>query len=297
MYFSNINRYASITCCLLCGCRRSRRVFRNTLFSRNSTHPPRTSRVRLNPRISVGGPFGEVIKITGTASGQPFGFSTKYRDDETGMVYYGYRYLVNGRWLTRDPIEERGGLNLYCYVSSAPTKFIDAYGLKRKCDVETFVVTWEKDPELGGTNAIFKIKITIKFKNDADHDPSCCEFRQNVATKFHIKQAAGGPVISSGNPVMHRDNYSRADNKDGSKDLSNPSFVTDDFPGFGNIPPPNPVNPNDDIDFEFTAEQIVYSLGDACCCEKNDQVAKKGPHTGTIKGKYPRIFTGVPATL
>jgi RHS repeat-associated protein len=35
----------------------------------------------------------------------------------------------DGRWLSRDPIEEAGGLNLYGYVGSQPTKFTDPSGL------------------------------------------------------------------------------------------------------------------------------------------------------------------------
>ena len=54
------------------------------------------------------GPFGEVIRETG-ARGNPFGFSTKYWD-ETGLLYYGYRYYnaSMGRWVSRDPLEEEG---------------------------------------------------------------------------------------------------------------------------------------------------------------------------------------------
>ena len=39
-------------------------------------------------------------------------FSTKLVDEETGLSYYGYRYYhpETGRWLSRDPIEEEGGL-------------------------------------------------------------------------------------------------------------------------------------------------------------------------------------------
>jgi len=38
-------------------------------------------------------PFGNTIKATGAAANvQPFGFSTKYTDTETGLCYYGYRY-------------------------------------------------------------------------------------------------------------------------------------------------------------------------------------------------------------
>ena len=61
------------------------------------------------------GPFGEVIRATGPmAKANPFRFSTKYQDDETDLLYYGYRYYnaSTGRWLNRDPLEEGGGYNL-----------------------------------------------------------------------------------------------------------------------------------------------------------------------------------------
>jgi RHS repeat-associated protein len=57
------------------------------------------------------GPFGEVIRATGPmAKVNPFRFSTKYQDDETGLLYYGYRFYnpSTGRWLSRDPIDELG---------------------------------------------------------------------------------------------------------------------------------------------------------------------------------------------
>jgi uncharacterized protein RhaS with RHS repeats len=39
------------------------------------------------------GPFGEPLCVYGTMSKiNPFRFSTKYTDDETGLLYYGYRY-------------------------------------------------------------------------------------------------------------------------------------------------------------------------------------------------------------
>ncbi len=44
------------------------------------------------------------------AKAKPFRFSTKYQDDETDLLYYGYRYYnaSTGRWNSRDPIEEWG---------------------------------------------------------------------------------------------------------------------------------------------------------------------------------------------
>ena len=59
------------------------------------------------------GPFGEVTAASGDlARGNPFRFSSKYWDDETGLGYWGYRYYSpgRGRWLLRDPIEEKGFL-------------------------------------------------------------------------------------------------------------------------------------------------------------------------------------------
>lgn len=60
--------------------------------------------------------FGQLVRSSGTyADANPFRFSTKFTDAETGLVYYGYRYYSTtlGRFINRDPIEENGGVNLY----------------------------------------------------------------------------------------------------------------------------------------------------------------------------------------
>ncbi len=78
------------------------------------------------------GAFGEVHRRTGPmAKKNPFQFSTKFTDEESGLNYYGYRYYEpnTGRWLSRDPIGERGGLNLYGFVGNDPVNSIDYLGL------------------------------------------------------------------------------------------------------------------------------------------------------------------------
>jgi RHS repeat-associated protein len=78
------------------------------------------------------GPFGEPLRATGpAAAANPFRFSTKYTDAETGLLYYGYRYYSPSikRWLSRDPLGERGGANLYTYVENDPINGIDPWGL------------------------------------------------------------------------------------------------------------------------------------------------------------------------
>ena len=80
------------------------------------------------------GPFGEVIRATGPmAKVNPFMFSTKFYDWESGVYYYGARYYnpSTGRWLSRDPLGEQGGLNLYMFVHNHPTFAVDGLGLEQ----------------------------------------------------------------------------------------------------------------------------------------------------------------------
>ncbi len=77
-------------------------------------------------------PFG---KITVASCTDPddfdFRFSSEVFEHETGLVYYNYRYYSPelGRWLSRDPIGENGGENLYGMVWNSPLSLIDYIGL------------------------------------------------------------------------------------------------------------------------------------------------------------------------
>src|SRR5208283_3739186 len=84
--------------------KRLRHDFRKACPGRFRLHLPHLQRLRKNPRTCLEGPFGEVIRATGPmAKANPFRFSTKYQDDETDLLYYGYRYYnpAMGRWLSR----------------------------------------------------------------------------------------------------------------------------------------------------------------------------------------------------
>ena len=62
---------------------------------------------------------------------QPFRFSSEYCDTETDLIYYNYRYYSPelGSWLSRDPIEEKGGLNLYGFVGNDGVNKWDYLGM------------------------------------------------------------------------------------------------------------------------------------------------------------------------
>lgn len=77
-------------------------------------------------------PFGRILLALGPLIDfNPYRFSSKYSDDEAHFSYYGLRYYNpdTGRWLSQDPISERGGLNLYGFVGNDGVNRIDVLGL------------------------------------------------------------------------------------------------------------------------------------------------------------------------
>ncbi len=74
-------------------------------------------------------PFGILLKKTGSLD-QPYQFSTKPYESGSGLSYFGYRFYSAslGRWMTRDPLGEEEGLNLYEYVLNNPVSYLDPDG-------------------------------------------------------------------------------------------------------------------------------------------------------------------------
>jgi len=77
-------------------------------------------------------PYGRIVLQSGDyAEANPFRFSSEFHDDETSLVYYINRYYdpSSGKWLSRDPIQEQGGLNIYGFVGNNPVNSTDEFGL------------------------------------------------------------------------------------------------------------------------------------------------------------------------
>jgi len=85
-------------------------------------------------------PWGRQTKLVGTQDAA-FGYAGYFAHQPSGLLLTWYRaYDVNqARWISRDPIGEFGGINLYAYVSNYPVGETDPEGLKphvpilRKC--------------------------------------------------------------------------------------------------------------------------------------------------------------------
>ena len=110
--------------------------------------------------------FGNTLVSTGTyATTNKYRFSTKPIDAEIStapLYYYGYRYYdpATGRWPSRDPIGERGGVNLYGFVANSTVNGIDLLGKLMKqyaagSAIPKGVENWKHDPTMRNMEIAF----------------------------------------------------------------------------------------------------------------------------------------------
>jgi RHS repeat-associated protein len=77
-------------------------------------------------------PFGAILSSCGPlADANLYRFSSKEYHPNSGLVCYLYRFYDPNlqRWINRDPLSERGGINLYRFVANTPVNSRDALGL------------------------------------------------------------------------------------------------------------------------------------------------------------------------
>ena len=81
------------------------------------------------------------------------GFSTKFTDLESDLLYYGLRYYNTntGRWINQDPLREGGGFNLYAFVNNSSINFIDLLGLTQQLErkIQFIFTFYEKEIPIG----------------------------------------------------------------------------------------------------------------------------------------------------
>ncbi len=78
--------------------------------------------------------FGNTLAQYGSlASANNYRFSSKEWNANSGLYYHLYRFYDPNlqRWLNRDPIAEKGGVNIYTYVGNRPLEFVDRLGEKQ----------------------------------------------------------------------------------------------------------------------------------------------------------------------
>jgi RHS repeat-associated protein len=74
-------------------------------------------------------PYGAAASTSGTAT--DFGYAGLFADQNSSLSYSATRFLdpASGRWIHRDPIAEKGGLDLFAYAAGNPVSNVDPDGL------------------------------------------------------------------------------------------------------------------------------------------------------------------------
>ena len=99
------------------------------------------------------GPFGSLLGRWGPlADANVMQFSSMPRHQPSGLVLYAFRDYepTLNRWLTRDPIGLRGGINPYRFVLNSPLRYVDPLGLDAE-DADPLPAESEaalRDPEI-----------------------------------------------------------------------------------------------------------------------------------------------------
>ncbi|WP_454767137.1 RHS repeat-associated core domain-containing protein [Cupriavidus campinensis] len=100
-----------------------------------------TGDIAWSAQYKAWGAAREVISEAARKAGisNPLRFQGQYFDHETGLHYNRYRYYdpVSGRFVSRDPIGLRGGLNGYGYAPN-PVGYVDPLGLAVEEGVSVF---------------------------------------------------------------------------------------------------------------------------------------------------------------
>ncbi|MBL9212294.1 MAG: RHS repeat-associated core domain-containing protein, partial [Opitutaceae bacterium] len=130
-------------------------------------------------------PFGQPLRAEGATAAEnlgstdlpgdnPFRYSSKYWDRETGLYDYGLRFYDPslGRFINRDPIAESGGANLYAFAGNNPVSRFDYLGLDdRARPFGPEIEYWGPTPESPGEDGSYRGRGRMDIRDSASYKP------------------------------------------------------------------------------------------------------------------------------
>jgi RHS repeat-associated protein len=103
-----------------------------------------------------------------SSSGEPYRFTGRRLDPETGLYYYRARYYwpQGGRFLSTDPVGYAADLNLYTYVGNDPTDKTGPSGMDTISlgwNYAVAVPTWDANGNLSSVGLTAELGIAVSF--------------------------------------------------------------------------------------------------------------------------------------
>lgn len=163
-------------------------------------------------------PYGNRTLTAGTYASD-VAFAGYFFHAPSGLYLTHYRAYDPriGRWLSRDPIAEAGGINLYAYVGGEPVGMVDPLGLVADAGWDGFNVglglaVAEWDYSRGDHEAYREDMQGVAFDSFAAAVPglpggaAAARVAKRAATHVHhlIFRRAGGPVLDEARVEVHQ---------------------------------------------------------------------------------------------
>ncbi len=128
---------------------------------------------------------------------QRYTYTGREKTTDPNLMYYRWRIYAPtlGRFTARDPIGYTGNPdgNCYSYVGNNSTKYVDGFGLDKKCCVESHkLVFFQEINTTRRASVFFQYDITYKeegeLSNDGESccDPSLCSHQGHVDNRIKV---------------------------------------------------------------------------------------------------------------
>jgi RHS repeat-associated protein len=193
--------------------------------------------------------FGKELRASALIAGSnpdsdPFRFSTKFTDPETGLVYYGYRFYdpATGRWINRDPIGENGGLNIYGMMENDAVNYYDVLGLSPRQEYNSPEEAIKKCGEKAKEHAEKTCK-SRKDSNKKAEEEAKKKKKMTPRLPSTSENEWGGQVCKSKNSTPDQPKFYCTEMKEGAPAGLDPGQTTpcdkdDNYEGFYHTHPP-----------------------------------------------------------
>ncbi len=178
-------------------------------------------------------PFGNTVVDTDVGNQFAYRFSTKPLDSAPGFYYYGYRFYdsMTGRWPSRDPIGEKGGVNLYGFVRNKSSDFIDVLEMTPCKGTATHGHATTNNKNRRGLDEEFNEDKALQNDKDPNNNPGPTAYSGCGANSFNKQAVEGGWGCPGTRPNKYPSDGKRPEgtSKNSPHGPNHPDIADDDY--------------------------------------------------------------------